>query len=144
MPGPHGVPRAEIIALLQEGHSDRYIGRALRTNPKRVGRIRTELDIPRPAPSPTLTLEQTWATFTKPTGDGHLKWTGYHREGTCPVLKYRGEDYTARRLAFHIANDREPEGRVLAGCGWRECVAPDHMEDARMRAQYNAIFGEAA
>jgi hypothetical protein len=144
MPGPHGVPRAEIVALLQQGHSDRYIGRTLHTNPKRVSRIRTELGIPRPVRKPTLTLHQTWAAYTKPTHDGHLTWTGYHREGTCPVLKYRGGDYTARRIAFVIAQRREPIGRVLAGCGLRECVAPAHMEDAQMRAQFDAIFGAAA
>lgn len=144
MPGPQGVPTAAIIALLIEGHSDRYIGRTLHTNPKRVGRIRSGLDIPRPAPTETITLEQKWATFTRPADDGHLAWTGYLREGTCPVLKHRGEDYTARKVAFQIAHGRAPEGRVLAGCGWPPCVAPAHVEDARMRAEYAAIFGGAA
>ncbi|MEU3160036.1 hypothetical protein ABZ753_21640 [Streptomyces griseoincarnatus] len=54
----------------------------------------------------------------------------------------------ARRVAFLIANGREPEGRVLAGCGWRECVAPAHVTDRPMRVQLNtqyaAIFGAAA
>lgn len=144
MPGPQGVPRSAILTLLAEGHSDRYIGRALRTNPKRVSRIRAEADIPRPKPVSTITLEQKWATFTRPTDDGHLAWTGYLREGSCPVLKHRGEDYTARKVAFQIAHGRPPEGRVLAGCGWPPCVAPEHMEDAVMRAQYAAIFGRAA
>lgn len=144
MPGPAGVPRTAILALLQEGHSDRYIGRTLHTNPKRVGRIRTELGLPRAEPVSTVTLEQKWATFTQPTDDGHLAWTGYLREGTCPVLKHRGEDYTARRIAFLIAHQREPKGRVLAGCGWPPCVHPEHVEDTRMRTQYTAIFGAAA
>jgi hypothetical protein len=140
MPGPQGVPRAEIIALLREGHSDRYIARTLRTATKRVAKIRAEFDLPRVEPV-GLSLEQRWATFTQPAAGGHLAWTGYLREGTCPVLKYRGEDYTARRVAFLIGRQREPEGRVLAGCDWPPCVAPQHVEDARMRNQYTAIFG---
>ena len=148
MPGPHGVPRADIIALLREGHSDREIGRRLRTNPKRVGRIRAELDLPQYQPTQVLTLEQAWSAQTRPLDGGHMAWTGYHREGTCPVLKHRGVDYTARQVAFVIAHGRQPVGRVLAGCGWRECVAPDHVEDqpmrARLRHQVAAIFGRAA
>jgi hypothetical protein len=144
MPGPHGVPRADIIRLLAEGHSDRYIGRTLHTNPKRVGRIRAEQGLPHVKPVSTVTVEQKWATFTQPTTDGHLAWTGYLREGTCPVLKHQGEDYTARKVAFRIANGREPEGRVKAGCGWPPCVAPAHMEDARLRALYAAVLGAAA
>lgn len=144
MPGPQGVPRADILRLLAEGHSDRAIGRLLHTNPKRVGRIRAEHGLP-PRQQPTgLTLEQKWATFTRPTPDGHLAWTGYLREGTCPVLKHRGEDYTARKVAFRIAHGRDPEGRVLAGCGWQPCVDPDHMEDARLRSLYASILGDAA
>jgi hypothetical protein len=148
MPGPHGVPRTDIIALLREGHSDREIGRRLRTNPKRVGRIRTELGLPQYQPTQPLTLEQAWTAQTEQLDDGHMRWTGYHREGTCPVLKHRGIDYTARRVAFLIAHGREPQGRVLPGCGWQPCVAPEHVEDQPMRARLNtqvaAIFGGAA
>lgn len=147
MPGPKGVPRADIVALLSEGYSDREIGRRLRTNPKRVGRIRAELDIPQYRPTPALTLEQAWSAQTEQLDDGHVRWTGYLREGTFPVLKHCGVDYAARRIAFLIAHGREPEGRVLAGCGWRECVAPTHVTDqpmrARLTAQYAAIFGTA-
>lgn len=144
MPGPAGVPRHEIIALLQEGHSDRHIGRLLHTNPKRAAQLRRELELPAADRKAALTLEQTWATFTERTEEGHLAWTGYHREGTCPVLKYRGNDYTARRIAFRIAHQQEPVGRVLAGCEWPPCVDPRHVEDQQMRDQYTAIFGEAA
>ncbi|MFC7817612.1 hypothetical protein ACFUTR_23560 [Streptomyces sp. NPDC057367] len=147
MPGPAGVPRADIIALLQEGHSNREIGRRLHTNPKRVGRIRTELGIPEAVRTTILTLEQTWATFTEPTGDGHLMWTGYHREGTCPVLKYRGVDYSARRVAFELGHGRQPVGRVLWGCDYRGCVAPAHTTDGPIRradAAFTTIFGAAA
>lgn len=148
MPGPRGVPRTDIIALLRKGHSDREIGRRLRTNPKRVGRIRAELDLPQYQPTQVLTLEQAWTAQAEQLADGHMRWTGYHREGTCPVLKHRGTDYSARRVSFLIAHGREPEGRVLAGCGLRECVAPTHVTDQPMRVQLNtqyaAIFGDVA
>jgi hypothetical protein len=143
MPGPHGVPRADIIALLAEGHSDRYIGRTLHTNPKRVGRIRNEYGLPRIAPV-GLSLEQKWATHTQPRDGGHLAWTGSLRGGTFPVLAYRGGHYAARQIAFRMKHGRDPVGRVLAGCGWRPCVAPDHVEDARLRALYAAVLGDVA
>jgi hypothetical protein len=139
---PPPASRADIIALLAEGRSDRYIVSALHTSQKRVGRIRAELQVPR-AKRTVLPLEQAWTARTKPTPDGHLAWTGALREGV-PVITHDGEEHTARRVAYRIANGREPEGRVKAGCGWAPCVKPEHVEDARMRTQYQAIFGEAA
>jgi hypothetical protein len=147
MPGPIGVPRAAIVALLQEGHSDRYIGRTLRTATRRVGRIRTELELPRTYRKPTLTVEQKWRTFTKPITGGHLEWTGHRREGLTPMFMLAGHNYSARRVAFKIAHGREPVGRVLPGCDYQRCVAPEHVEDQPMRealrTQYQAIFGAA-
>jgi hypothetical protein len=143
-----GPSRADIIALLQEGHSDRYIARALSTATRRVSRIRSELGLPKSKRKPSLTLEQKWRTFTKPTTGGHLEWTGSLRDGTTPVFMYCGHNYMGRRLAFRIANQREPVGRVLPGCGYVSCVAPEHVEDQPMRealrTQYTAIFGAAA
>lgn len=146
-PGPPGVPRADIIALLRQGHSDREIGRRLHTNPKRAGRIRAELGLPRAVTTITRTLRQTWATFTEPAGDGHMKWTGYLREGTCPVLKYRGVDYAARRIAFEIGHGRQPIGRVLPGCDYPGCIAPQCTTDQPIRRAdqlYDAIFEQTA
>ncbi|WP_051854077.1 MULTISPECIES: hypothetical protein [unclassified Streptomyces] len=137
------APRAEVIALLREGHSDKYIARTLRTSPMRVARIRAELDLPRYERT-TVALEDAWTARTEPTDDGHLAWTGFWREGVQPVLKHQGGEHSARRLAFRIANGREPEGHVHAGCGWPPCVRPDHVEDQAMRNQFNAIFGAAA
>jgi hypothetical protein len=144
MPGPAGVPRADIIRLLAEGHSDREIGRRLHTNPKRVGRIRTELELPQYEPT-TIPLEQKWTTHTQPTPGGHLRWTGPLRAGT-PNLVHGGRNYSARRIAFRLGHGREPAGRVLPGCGQSWCIAPDHAEDTAMRradALYTAIFGAA-
>ncbi len=147
-PGPGGVSRTDIVALLKESHSDRYIARALSTSTRRVGRIRAELDLPKAERMPTLTLEQKWRTFTTPVDGGHLDWTGSLRDGTTPVFMHRGTNYMGRRIAFRIANQREPVGRVLPGCDVPDCVAPEHVEDQPMRealrTQYQAIFGAAA
>ncbi|MGW7785994.1 hypothetical protein [Streptomyces tricolor] len=147
MPPRPKAPRADVIALLQEGRSDKYIGRTLRTSPMRVARIRAELDLPR-YERQAISLEQAWRARTKPTTDGHLLWRGFHREGIHPVLKHQGAEHSARRLAFRIAHGREPEGHVMAGCGLRECVHPRHVEDQPMRdalrTQFTAIFGAAA
>lgn len=140
-PQPNGT-RAEVIELLGQGLSNTQIAKILRTDPHRVGRIRAEEGLPDVLP-PVLPLEEKWRTRTRPVGDGHLKWAGPHREGA-PVLTWRGEHHMARRVAFRIASGREPEGRVKPGCDWAGCVAPAHMEDARLRAQYAAIFGEVA
>lgn len=146
MPGPRGVPRADIVALLAEGHSDREIGRRLHTNPKRVRRIRTELELPDYQPTPTLTLEQKWATRTKTVAHGHMRWTGGLRGGM-PSLTYQQYNYSARRIAFRLGHGREPVGRVLPGCDHTWCIAPEHTTDGPMRRADNvfaAVFGRAA
>ena len=146
MPGPAGAPRADIIALLAEGHSDREIGRRLHTNPKRVGQIRAELELPQYQPGPGLTLEQKWATRTRTVAGGHMQWKGSLRGGM-PNLVYRQRNHSARRVAFEIGHKREPVGRVLPSCGQSWCIAPEHATDEPMRradAAYQAIFGSAA
>jgi hypothetical protein len=146
MPGPAGVPRADIITLLADGHSNNEIGRRLHTNPIRVARIRTELDLPNYQPHPALTLEQRWAVHAKPVAGGHMRWDGSLRCGTANLV-YRQRNYSARRVAFTIQHGREPVGRVLPACrlGW--CVAPACATDEPMRradAAFEAIFGVAA
>ncbi|GAA2199818.1 hypothetical protein [Streptomyces bangladeshensis] len=66
MPPRPKAPRADVIALLQEGRSDKYIGRTLRTSPMRVARIRADLDLPRYQHA-VVSLEQAWAARTQPT-----------------------------------------------------------------------------
>ncbi|MFC7983857.1 hypothetical protein [Streptomyces sp. NPDC057336] len=144
--GPVWVPRAEIVALLREGHSNRYIGRALNTAPRRVGRIRAALGLPT-VELRVLPLEEAWRARTRPEGDGHLQWTGTYKEGT-PVLTHAGQHYTAYRVAFGFVHDREPVGRIYPGCGVARCVEPTHLEDRTIRqtlsTQLTSIFGSAA
>jgi hypothetical protein len=144
MPPRPNATRADVVALLCEGLSDKRIAKTLRTSHMRVAAIRKELDLPRYERT-RIALERAWTTRTQPTDGGHLAWSGFWREGVQPVLKHQGAEYSARRLAFRMANGREPEGRVHAGCGWPPCVRPEHVEDQPMRDQlrnqYAAIFG---
>jgi DNA-binding CsgD family transcriptional regulator len=144
--GPRpNASRAEIIELIGQGLSSRRIAAILRTDPKRVNLVRAEAGLPQTVPlrAPQDSLRQRWQAHTRTVDGGHTEWVGSLRGGT-PVFTYSGEHYMARRVAFEMANGRAPEGRVKPGCDLAGCVAPAHMEDARMRAQFTAIFGEAA
>ena len=145
-PGPRGVPRADILALIREGHTNKYIARTLGACRHRIGRIRAEEGLPAAARRQGLTVEQKWATYAKPAARGHMRWTGAMR-GCTPNLVHQHVNYSARRIAFQIGHGREPLGRVLPGCGAPWCIAPDHATDEPMRradAKYQAIFGSAA
>lgn len=142
---PVGAPRADVLRLLGEGHSDIYISRVLRTGNKRVARIRREHGLPAAYArfrSP-LTVEQAWATFTKPTEDGHLLWVGPLRAGV-PSFQHHRKARSARRIAFGMAHSRPPVGRVKSGCDEPLCVAPAHVEDQQIRDLFKAVLGGAA
>lgn len=143
---PNGT-REEVVALLKEGLSDKQIGQRLRTNPKRVARIRAEEQIPAVALMP-LTFEERWAAHTEPIPGGHLRWTGRFRDGDTPAVTDEGRTLSVRRLAFERLHGRPAKGPVLPGCDYGPCVHPKHLEDQPMRTrlndQYDAIFGEAA
>lgn len=146
MAGPRGVPRSEIITLLQEGRSNRYIAHTLGTRRTRVARLRAELDLPPAKPAPGLTLEQKWRTHARPVIGDHMRWTGGVR-GCTPNLVHGARNHSARRVAFELGHGRDPVGRVLPGCGQPWCVAPEHATDASMRradALFGSIFGRAA
>lgn len=146
MPGPRGVPRADILALLREGHTNKYIGRTLHVSPHRVGRIRREEGLPPADRWQGLTIEQKWITFARPVARGHVRWTGAMR-GCTPNLVHRRLNHSARRVAFVMGHGRDPVGRVLPGCGAVWCIAPEHATDEVVRradAIYSRIFGTAA
>jgi hypothetical protein len=146
MPGPKGVPRADIIALIRAGHSNREIGRILHIGARRVSRTRNEEGLPDYVPPTPPSLEAKWAANTRPVLYGHVRWTGGIR-GRTPNLVHQGRNWSARRVAFLIGHGREPVGRVLPGCGQTWCVAPEHATDEvtrRSDAMYSLIFGSAA
>jgi len=137
----------QVEELLRQGLSDKEIGRRLRTDPKRVSRLRAQLGLPA-VETPTLTFEDRWAANTEPVDGGHLRWTGRLRDGTTPAVLHDGRDASPRRIAFERLHGRAAVGPVRPGCGYGPCVKPEHLEDQVMRqqldAQYAAIFGEAA
>lgn len=146
-PARPNASRADIIAMLRDGHSNSRIVRELRCDKQRVIRIRTELGLPAFVPvEQTRTLEEKWASFTRPVDGSHLEWLG-ERQSTSgtPVLRYKDESYSPAAVAFRMRNGREPVGQVFAECGMRHCVAPDHVDDEpgrqRTREQLRYLTG---
>lgn len=137
--------RADVAELLRAGYGDRTIARRLNIPQPDVRRARTMLGLPpgRPGTKPPATPEDVFWRRAQPTDDGHLMWPGYSPDYGAHIT-HEGCHHSVHRLAFRIGNQREPEGRVLTGCGRPGCVHPRHVEDRLMRTQYNAIFGEAA
>lgn len=137
--------REDIVRALRTGQSDTAISRQLRCDRVRVRAIRRSLGLPC-VPLQPLTLEQKWATFTKPAEGGHVEWTGERQSASgTPVLRYREKPYSSAAVAFRVRTGRDPVGYVFAECGVRHCVAPAHVEDepgrARAREQLRLITG---
>ncbi|WP_432010140.1 hypothetical protein [Streptomyces cucumeris] len=135
----------QITTLLRQGLSNAAIVRELCCDKNRVSRIRRKHGIPN-VPLQPLTLEEKWATFTRPVDGGHLEWTGERKSisGT-PAMRYREKTYTAAAIAFRIRHGRGPTGYAFAECGLHHCVAPDHVDDepgrARTREQLRYLNG---
>jgi hypothetical protein len=144
--------RADVAELLHAGHSDIHIARELHIDRSAVGRMRAHLGLPKSKPGPRASAspEDLFRQRIQIVGE-HADWVGYRTSHGCPGLRYGGRFYTAYRLAFRIANGREPEGKALPDCGHDRCVMPGHQADRRMRAEarrvddlYAAISGETA
>ncbi|MER6235910.1 hypothetical protein ABT185_07515 [Streptomyces clavifer] len=137
--------RADIAALLHEGHCDSYIARELHTGKRTVATARLHLGIPPIAPAQT--PEQAWAAYAQPAGQGHMEWTGPRNHAGTPVFTYRARRISARAVAFKARYGRDPIGYVKALCDHPGCVSPCCVADKPMRQQldttFNAIFGGA-
>lgn len=145
-PGPaaNGT-RAEIIALISEGRSNKEIAGLLRTNVARVRTIRRSAGLPAWARS-AVPIESKWATWVRPTTGGHARWVGTLRGGT-PNIAHGQRNHSARAVGFTMLHGRPPVGKVLPGCGMAWCVSPEHSVDDVMRRAdrvYDRIFGVAA
>jgi hypothetical protein len=145
-PRPVNATRADIIALLQEGHSNSRIVRELRCDKQRVIRLRTELDLPMFVPvEQTRTIEEKWALDTRPLDGGHLEWIGERATSGTPLVSYKEKHHSAAAVAFRIRTGREPQGYAIADCGMKHCVAPEHVEDEagrlRNREQLRYLTG---
>lgn len=128
---PPNATRAEIIAMLRDGHSNRRIVRELRVDVARVRRIRQELDLPTFVPTEqTRTVEDKWRLFARPVDGGHMEWTG-ERIGPSksPTMRYKDGSYSPAAIAFEMRHGRPPQGYAIADCGRERCIAPDHVDD---------------
>jgi hypothetical protein len=142
-----------LADLFRHGASNRAAALALGISKDTAARYRAALEIgpapKRPAANrSTLTVEEKFATYTRPVEGGHLEWTGrHHKANGTPVFTHREQTYTARSIAFRIATGRAPEGYVTPECENPECVAPAHVADepgrTRARAQFAAVLGIA-
>ncbi|MGW2937640.1 hypothetical protein ACWDA7_38845 [Streptomyces sp. NPDC001156] len=144
---PPNATRADIVAMLRDGHSNTRISTELRCDKARVRRIRAELGLPAFVQTErTRTLEEKWALFVKPVEGGHAEWTGTRgtASGT-PLLSYKDKLYSAAAIAFQIKHGREPQGYVKAECDFKHCVAPDCVDDEagrqRTREQLRYLMG---
>lgn len=143
--------RPDVAELLRAGLSDRAIARQLNVDARAtVAPARAALGLPRakPGKKPAATAEDLFWRRARPTDDGHMTWDGYRSKDGVPGLKHGGRFYTANRLAYRIANGRDPEGYALPSCGRDDCVKPGHHTDRADRAEarkvdtlYAAIFG---
>ncbi|MGA5330980.1 hypothetical protein ACPCJT_20345 [Streptomyces griseoincarnatus] len=142
--------RADVAELLKAGLSDTAIARQLGVDREcTVAPARAALGLPKhkPGRTPASTPEDLFWRRVRPLDDGHMEWTGTRTNGV-PTLRHGGRVHTAYRVAFRIANGREPEGQAKPGCGRDGCVAPACQTDRITRAEarkvdalYGAIFG---
>lgn len=136
--------RADIAAMLRNGMTDKDIAAQAHVSHRKVAAARADLGLSKHRGiRKAAKAVEAFRARTQPTADGHLNWTGT-RLATTPSVYVNGRQTSARRLAFQLRYDREPVGRALPGCGYEQCVHPDHIEDQPMREQYAAIFREAA
>ncbi|MFE1264435.1 hypothetical protein ACFW5X_28395 [Streptomyces albogriseolus] len=146
--------RADVAELLRAGYSNTAIARMLGVDREcTVAPARAALGIPKVKPGfkAAGSIEDLFWRRVRPLDDGHMQWDGYRAKNGVPVLRHNGCNQTAHRVAFRIAHQREPEGRVRPGCDRDGCVAPACQTDRITRAEarkvdalYGAIFGGAA
>ena len=82
--------RADIAAMLRDGHTDTYITAHAHVTHTTVAAARAALRIPkcRPGQRSPDSLEQVLQARTRPAGI-HLEWTGQYLRKT-PIARYRG------------------------------------------------------
>lgn len=135
--------RADIADLLRAGLSDRAISKKLRCAPATVSKTRSVLGL-RKAKSgvpPAASLEDAFNARTRATADGHLIWTGHiTRARNAPMLRYRGRELSAYRIAWRIRTGCEPDGHVRPMCGVPGCVAPACVDDRTTRQRDRAAL----
>ncbi|MFG2845987.1 hypothetical protein ACGF12_22875 [Kitasatospora sp. NPDC048296] len=152
--GPAAAParrhpkEAEIRAMLKT-HSTLGISRALGVDKAAVARIRKDAGITWAQPQKWGTVTKKWLDNLVPVDGGHVQWNGPRagRSGT-PVLRFRERPFSPGALSFRWATGRDPVGQAFAECGFRHCMAPDHVDDetgrAKVREQVRHLSGGTA
>lgn len=137
------IIRQDIVELLHAGHSDRAIGKLLRTDPKAVGAARAVLGLPKAkhGRKAAISLEAAFRERCEETADGHMRWTGYVNNAGTPALRWGGRQWSARRAAYQIQNGQPSAGRTGPGCGQQDCVAPAHTVDLGVPGRTAAYHG---
>jgi hypothetical protein len=127
--------REQIIDALRDGRPVNRIAADLHVDRARVRAIRNELGLPAQVRKiETLTIEERWQQYAQPVDGGHMEWTGERHPTTGrPLLSHQYRHHSAAVISFRIRTGRAPQGVVLADCGMKHCVAPDHVEDAPSR-----------
>lgn len=141
---PH-PKEAQIRDLITKGWTNNAIARELGVDRAAVRRIRKQAGMPN-VPQQPLTLEEKWASHTRPVEGGHLEWTGERaKPSSTPVLRYWPNSYSPAAVAFRIKHGRDAVGYAIADCGLKHCVAPDHVDDEpgrqRTREQLRYVMG---
>lgn len=137
MPRHPNATREQIEDALRAGKSNQTIATELHVDRGRVRRIRNDLGLPAFIPTEqTRTPEEKWALYAHPLDDGHIEWTG-ERVGTAgtPVMRYKDQCLSPSAIAFELRHGQPPQGYVIADCGLKQCIAPDHVLDEPGRLQ---------
>lgn len=140
--------RGQIAALIHQGLTNTTIARQLHCDKARAARIRRELGIPN-VPRQPLSLVEKWHSLTHPVDGGHLEWLGERgKSAGTPVMRYGERSYSPAAIAFGIQHGREAKGQTFADCGFKQCVAPAHVDDEttrqRTREQLRYLTGGRA
>jgi len=75
-----------------------------------------------------LALDLKLAHYARASAGGCLLWTGVMNRGGYGRLVWRGQNYSAHRLAYEVAIGPIPAGmKVLHRCSAPACINPDHL-----------------
>ncbi|WP_411092230.1 hypothetical protein [Streptomyces sp. 049-1] len=140
-----------VARALQQGEprelSDLALAAEHGCSVRMVARVRADLRLPayrRGKRSVRKALEDVFLERSRPVAGGHREWTRQTGASGTPVISHRGQHVTAGRVAFTIAQGREPEGQVRPSCTFPHCVEPDHQADRLMRDAARATLAEVA
>jgi hypothetical protein len=138
---------AQIRRLLEAGLSDTDVARRSGADRHAVTGVRARAGIaPYEKPLEFATADAKRRAHLRPVEGGHVEWTGERSTGVgTPLLKWQGRSLSPAAMAFEERTGRAPVGMVFAECGFRQCVAPEHVDDEpgrqKVREQLRMLLG---